>query len=63
MLFKAHSQLPPGLGGQAVLLALQGAHVADVSSGCSAVVPQHLVVVLPASPILEVTQGFDQGVS
>lgn len=62
-----HSQLSPydigGLGGHVLLLALQGAHVADVASGCVAVVPQHRVLVLWAFPLAEVTQRLDQGVS
>ncbi len=45
-----------------MLLALQGAHVADVASGRVAVVPQHLVLVLRALPLREVTQGPHQGV-
>lgn len=44
-------------------LALQGAHVADVASGCAAVVPQHLVLVLWAFPLQEVAQRLHQGVS
>lgn len=47
----------------ALLLLLQGAHVAEVAAGGVAVIPQHLVAVLRALPVLEVTQRLDQGVS
>lgn len=64
---QTHSHLSPqdsgGLRGQVVLLALQGAHVADVAPGRVAVVPQDLVLMLGAFPLLEVTQRYDQGVS
>lgn len=66
-LFNTHSQLSPydigGLSRHVSILALQGAHVADVASGCIAVVPQHRVLVLWAFPLREVTQRLDQGVS
>lgn len=61
-----HSQVPPQdsgvLFGQADLLVLQGTQVADVAFGCVAVVLVHLILVLRAFPLLEVTQGFDQWV-
>ena len=62
-----HVQLLPqgraGVLGQALLLALQGAHVAHVAPGHLAVEAQHLIVVLGALPVLEVMQRLDQGVS
>lgn len=63
----AHSQLLPqddgGLRGNAQLLALQAADVADVASWWAAVVPQPLVPVLRAFSLQKVPQRLNQGVS
>lgn len=46
-----------------MLLALQGAHVADVAPGRVAVVLQDLVFMLGAFSFLEIAQRGEQGVS
>lgn len=52
-----------GLQEVILLLALRGAHNAQVAPGRFAVVPQHLVVVLGTFPLAEVGHGIDQRVS
>lgn len=61
-----HGELPLQVGGdlgsQVLLLALQGAHGADVAPGRPAVVLQHLVIMIWAFPVREVRQRLDQRV-